>query len=526
MINNKHIWPTILIACVILIVMLLAVYFSVHFIISNLLENKIEKLDEKVFIAVTVLFLLINTIATIIRQRKLTKLLYTDPVTDSYNWKWFLNMTGKTSQSIKVRHGLTHLLNLIRLKFGQKKLNRTHYALVDLQLHRYSNYCACSGVKEGEELLYRISEFLKARLQGKAICCRHSNADFAIFYPCVGDSREACEKDCNYKLRILLAELTGLQAMRKLHFHAGVYILDDISNQKNLDFDQLFTFAKYAIGKGNSNSTDQIFFFDEKMLEEQSWLRFVEENMEDALENEEFLVYLQPKYSPKDRRLVAAEALVRWNNPEKGMVSPGLFIPIFEENGFITRLDDYMITKVSKMQAEWTLQKKKQVPISVNVSRAHFSLEDLADHICNLVDSYGASHELIELEVTESAFFDDKEVLTETVKELKARGFTVSMDDFGAGYSSLNSLKDIPIDVVKLDGEFFRGDDTDKRGEVIVKETIQLAKNLQMKVVAEGIEKEEQVEFLKEAGCDMIQGFYFARPMPVNEYESLVEKDA
>ena len=142
------------------------------------------------------------------------------------------------------------------------------------------------------------------------------------------------------------------------------------------------------------------------------------------------------------------------------------------------------------------------------------------------MDAYGPRHELIELEVTESAFFDDKDILVETVKQLKAYGFHVSMDDFGAGYSSLNSLKDIPLDVLKLDGEFFRGEDDDGRGEIVVKEAIQLARNLDMRVVAEGIERKEQVDFLAGQGCDMIQGFYFAKPMPVAEFEEKVEKDA
>ena len=209
------------------------------------------------------------------------------------------------------------------------------------------------------------------------------------------------------------------------------------------------------------------------------------------------------------------------------MITPSHFIPIFERTGFITQLDDYMISKVAKMQAEWMIQGRKMIPISVNVSRAHFAQEGLAEHICGLVDAYGPDHGLIELEVTESAFFDDKDILIETVKQLKAYGFRVSMDDFGAGYSSLNSLKDIPLDVLKLDGEFFQGDEEGaKRGEIVVREAIRLARDLDMCVVAEGIEKKEQVDFLTRQGCDMIQGFYYAKPMPVEEFEKKVEEDA
>ena len=266
-------------------------------------------------------------------------------------------------------------------------------------------------------------------------------------------------------------------------------------------------------------------FFDETMLADQSWELWVENNMDAALAAGEFQVYLQPKYSPADERLVGAEALVRWNSPEKGLIQPSRFIPIFEENGFITKLDDFMIAQVSKLLAEWTVQGKRMVPVSVNVSRAHFALEGLAEHISQLVDSYGPRHELLELEVTESAFFDDKEILISTVKQLKVYGFSISMDDFGAGYSSLNSLKDIPLDVLKLDGEFFRGSDESGRGAVIVEEAIRLARELNMRVVAEGVERREQVDFLACLGCDMIQGVYYAKPMPVEELEARAARD-
>ena len=168
---------------------------------------------------------------------------------------------------------------------------------------------------------------------------------------------------------------------------------------------------------------------------------------------------------------------------------------------------------------------QKQIPVSVNISRVHFVKEDLAEHICHLVDGYGADHALIELELTESAFFGNKKLLQTILKKLKMCGFCLAIDDFGAGYSSLNSLKDLPIDVLKLDMDFFRGEDTLQRGEIVVKETIRLAKALDMKIVAEGIEKKEQVEFLAEQGCDMIQGFYFAKPMPVDQFNQIMKRE-
>ena len=243
--------------------------------------------------------------------------------------------------------------------------------------------------------------------------------------------------------------------------------------------------------------------------------------MEEALNNSEFEVYLQPKYGANSRSLAGAEALIRWNSSKFGFVSPGRFIPIFEKNGFITKIDDYMLRKVAELQKKWQEEGKQIVPVSVNISRVHFAREDLAEHICEIVDSVGISREGIELELTESAFFEEKDALIGIVRKLKDMGFAISMDDFGTGFSSLNSLKDLPLDVLKLDAEFFRGSGIrDERGSAIVAATIQLAKSLGMKTVAEGIEEEEQVNFLAEKGCELIQGYYFDKPLPIEEFEN------
>ena len=464
-------------------------------------------------VPVTLLF--VNTIRSVIMQRRMTQLIYLDTVTGGRNWLYFQNNAGRI---------LTRLWN-----------NKKTYAMVNLHFERYHNYRACYGVKSGEELLEAMSGFLSARMDKNEAFARYEGADFGLLLQCAGENEEEYQENCKKRIRSLLAELTGLRPDQKIHFHAGInmippYIAEDgkwYHTRKDVDIDELYAYANAARLESDGVEEQRITFFDHDMLGRQKWERWVEDNMEAALRNEEFQVYLQPKYSPVTAKLVGAEALVRWVSLATGLISPGHFIPIFERTGFITQLDDYMISQVAKMQAEWMIQGKKMIPISVNVSRAHFAQEGLAQHICQLVDAYGPSHELIELEVTESAFFDDKDILVDTVKQLKDYGFRVSMDDFGAGYSSLNSLKDIPLDVLKLDGEFFRGDDDgSRRGEIVVKEAIQLAKNLDMSVVAEGIEKKEQVDFLARQGCDMIQGYYYAKPMPIEEFEKKVEEDA
>ena len=466
-----------------------------------------------ILLLIPLIFLFVNTILNIRMQHRVTKLLYMDPVTGGNNWLYFQSYAGK----------------LLANGWNSRKT----YAMVNLHLERYTNYLSCYGSKQGEELLECMDGFLRARMKRKEVFGHYGRADFGLIFRCEGADEEECRNNCYRRLRSLLAELAGLQPERKLHFHAGVCMIPSVNvaigswyeKRKNVDIDQLFSFANTA-QSASHNELEQIFFFDEKLLEEQGWEQWVENNMQAALAAGEFQVYLQPKYTPTDRRLVGAEALVRWVCPEKGMIPPGRFIPLFERNGFIMKLDDYMLSQIAKLQAEWKVQGKKTVPISVNISRAHFTQEGLAEHISQLVDGYGPKHKLIELEVTESAFFDDKNVLIDTVKQLRAYGFPISMDDFGAGYSSLNSLKDIPLDVLKLDSEFFRGEDGTGRGASIVREAISLARELNMRVVAEGIELREQVDFLAALGCDMIQGYYFAKPMPVSEFEARVAVDA
>ena len=464
-------------------------------------------------IPVTLLF--VNTICSAFMQRRMTRLIYLDTVTEGRNWLYFRNYAQRT---------LTRIWN-----------NKKAFAMVNLQLERYHNYRACYGIKASEELLASMNGFLNARMGKNEAFARYEGADFGLLLQCTGETEQEYQDNCVKRIRSLLAELTGLRPDQKIHFHAGInmippYIAEDgkwYHTRKDVDIDELYTYANAARMESDALEEQRITFFNQDMLGRQKWERWVEDTMESALHNEEFQVYLQPKYSPASGKLVGAEALVRWVSLSTGLITPGHFIPIFERTGFIIQLDDYMISRVAKMQAEWMIQGKKMIPISVNISRAHFAQEGLAEHICQLVDAYGPSHDLIELEVTESAFFDDKDILIETVKQLKAYGFRVSMDDFGAGYSSLNSLKDIPLDVLKLDGEFFRGDDDgSRRREIVIREAIQLAKNLDMHVVAEGIEKKEQVDFLARQGCDMIQGFYYAKPMPVEEFEKRVEGDA
>jgi EAL domain-containing protein (putative c-di-GMP-specific phosphodiesterase class I) len=336
----------------------------------------------------------------------------------------------------------------------------------------------------------------------------HSAAHFAVLL--IYNDRTELEE----RIREMVKDLETINEEHKFSFWVGV---DRLITRRNVDIEKEYNNAGAARAT-ISGDESAIVFFDEKMVEEQKWIDTINEKQQKALDNEEFVVFYQPKYDPCTDELKGAEALVRWNNPEHGMISPGRFIPIFENNGFITRLDHYMLRHVAEDQRKWMDNGYKCVPVSVNVSRAHFIENDLAEQVRDIVDRSGTPRDMIEIELTESAFFDDRKALISTLRKLKEYGFTVSMDDFGSGYSSLNSLKELPLDVLKLDADFFRNDEGDGRGQIVVAQAIRLAKDLNMKTVAEGVETKEQVEFLAEHGCDMIQGFFYAKPMPKEEY--------
>lgn len=456
-----------------------------------------------VLLMLAVLVIMLTNSHKIHKSRKrMNEVFYMDEVTGKHNWMWFLT---NAEQILK-----------------KKKNAFTKFAVLDIVFVNYRNFCVCHSVEEGEKMLIKVDELIQSRLEKNELIAHYASANFAAMLKY--SDRDALEE----RVKSIVRELEHIDDGHKFSFHVGIYRIGESLGEdgkavkrKDIDIDREYNNACTARATLSDNDDSAVAFFDEEMVREQKWIDTVQERQHKAITEEEFLVYYQPKYDPRTTELKGAEALIRWVWPEKkeeGMISPGRFIPIFEKNGFITEIDHYMLRHVAKDQKEWLDAGFKCVPVSVNVSRAHFIESDLAEQIRDVVDSYGTPHELIEIELTESAFFDDKNAMISTIKKLKEYGFTVSMDDFGAGYSSLNSLKEMPLDVLKLDADFFRNDEGDGRGQIVVAEAIKLAKNLNMRTVAEGVEIKEQVEFLAGQGCDMIQGYYFAKPMARDEY--------
>ena len=446
-----------------------------------------------------IVLLLVNMFSTLIYQRNMSKVFFTDPITRGHNWMWF---SVRGEQLLKKRRSAA-----------------VSYAVLDLVFVKYRNYCVCHSVVEGEEMLYKVDRILSSSLNKKELASHYASANFALLL------KFKDREELKARIQQIINKLETIGKDHKFTFHVGVYVVENIKDakgravkRKDIDIEREYNNACTARSTLEDSDESAIAFFDENLLEEQKWIDIVMEHRRSAIENEEYVIYYQPKYDPKTNKLRGVEALIRWNSPELGFKSPGTFIPILEKNGFIQDIDHYMITHVARAQKAWLDAGYECVPASVNVSRAHFIEDDLAEQIRDAVDAEGCPRNLLEIELTESAFFDDKKALIDTILKLKEYGFMVSMDDFGSGYSSLNSLKDMPLDILKLDAEFFRGDINGGRGEIVISKAISLAKSLNMLTVAEGVEFKEQVDFLAEKGCDMIQGYFFAKPMPGEEY--------
>ncbi|MBP3754683.1 MAG: GGDEF domain-containing protein [Lachnospiraceae bacterium] len=459
------------------------------------------------FFIIFMLFL-VNMIGNIKSQKRSMKLFFMDLATGGHNRMWYIY---KGEALLKKRSSASY-----------------QYAVVSLLSVKYNTFCMCHSVSEGEEIIRKVSDCIGRHITRHEVFAHESPESFMLLL------RVKDQDELTGRLGAIISDLEKIDNNHSFTYHLGVSVLlpprdvnGRVLRRRYIDLEQDYNNAVTARNTLNGKEDSGVAYFDLKLVEERKWHDQVEEHCREALVNQEFLVYYQPKYDPVTGLMRGTEALIRWQSPTLGFVSPGKFIPIFEHNGFITEIDHYMLERVAMDQKKWMDEGIECVPISVNISRAHFIESDLAEQIRDTMDRAGAPRNLIEIELTESAFFDDKNALIKTISKLKEYGFAVSMDDFGSGYSSLNSLKDMPLDILKLDAEFFRGDGQGERGKIVVSETIKLARSLNMRTVAEGVEIKEQVDFLAEHGCDMIQGFYYAKPMPADEYvKKLAEKKA
>lgn len=308
--------------------------------------------------------------------------------------------------------------------------------------------------------------------------------------------------------------LTGFRDMEyRLIF--GVAIVEDRTLHTRRHGDNA-AIARQSI-KGNA--LNNIGFFNGRMKSDLHKKQSIEDDMMNALLGNQFVMYLQPKFSISSQRIIGAEALARWIHPEKGMISPADFIPVFEENGFILKLDQIIWESACKKIREWIGKGIKPVPISVNISREYIHSFDVVGEMLRLVKKYDIPIKLLELEITETT---DAEGVSDVVQKMKDAGFTMLMDDFGSGYSSLNMLQKTQFDVLKIDRGFLSEFMESSRGRKIISHTISMSHDIGLDIIAEGVETSEQARFLSDCGCDSAQGFYYSRPITQEEFDKML----
>jgi diguanylate cyclase (GGDEF)-like protein len=289
----------------------------------------------------------------------------------------------------------------------------------------------------------------------------------------------------------------------------GVYHIQDNATE----VEKIYARASNAAQMCKRIHSQYISYFDEKMSIQEADEEMIVSEMKNALETGQFIAYYQPKYSLKTDRMYGAEALVRWKHPTKGLIAPGRFIPAFEKNGFIKDLDLFMWNTVAKQLRAWIDAGLEPTPVSVNISRVSLNNKNIVEVISDIVKKNNIPPSLLNLEITESAYMDNPEIMTDLVNDFKKHGFIIMMDDFGSGYSSLNTLKNIPVDILKIDMKFIEGEDKEGKGRIILSSVIRMAGWLGMPVIVEGVEEEYQSNFLRSMGCGYIQGYFYARPM-------------
>ena len=383
-------------------------------------------------------------------------------------------------------------------------------ALADIEKFKFIN--DQYGTEKGDEVLRGFADVI-SQLQehGGGICCRVMADSFAMLY-----AESLLETATLVDIHRASEVLDG--SLPRLKIYVGRCLVDD----KSLSVSALLDRAAIAKETVKGRYDAYIATFDDSMRTGILHQQRIISQMNSALQSGQFEVWFQPQYDHSDASLSGAEALVRWRHPEDGLIPPGDFIPLFERNGFIYELGKYVWESTCASLRKWIDAGIAPVPVSVNISRYDVFRSDLVDVIQGLVEKYSLPASMLRLEITESAFSESAEQIIEVVKRLISLGFAVEIDDFGSGYSSLNTLKDVPAQTLKMDMRFFENSRNSRRGGNIIESVVRMAKWLGMSVIAEGVEEKEQADYLKSVGCSYIQGYYYAKPMPLSAYEALL----
>ncbi len=454
-------------------------------------------------------------------------------------WKWVLIVFAVIAIALAVYTVLTHKMANMKVQrkeyeLLQKKIqldevtglyNRTYFfelvkewmdetnedlCIITMDIANFKVVNEIYGMNVGDELLKEVAEHVRNIGKEHKVIAARFMADH--YYMCMTkEDFEAVHFPKSFKTFLEDIDIKVIY---------GVFVAEDGNKMPvNVMCDRAFV----AAHDRNYTYTEYIHFYNDAERKQIMVEQEIENEMEKAMENHDFYIVVQPKYNSVSERIVGGEALVRWQHPEKGIISPGIFIPVFEKNGFIIQLDYYVWEETCRLLEKMKENGIKTVPVSVNVSRAHFYGSELIPKLKELIEKYHLEASDIELEITESICGEDPETIYDKIRELQNLGFKIAMDDFGSGYSSLNMLKEMPLDILKMDLKFLDGDQ--EKGQKILKALIDMAHTLDLKVVVEGVEILSQVEFLRQFEACSIQGYYYSRPLVGDVFEEVVSKE-
>ena len=439
----------------------------------------------------------------------------------------FLNNRKKHAlQKMAYFDSLTNIYTIEKFKIDAKtilaKAHANEYVLLCLDINNFKYINNTFGYESGDIILKEVVKHIRSfhPIEGNKhnyLFARISSDHFVILITQNNLDALLTHLKTISNNPIYINEMLSIP---NVHFSIGYYTIDSLSEELNILLDK----ANYARKIGKVYHDHNIKSYTTQMHEAILWEKEVIMHMEQSLNNKEFTAYFQPKYDFKNEQLVGAEALARWNHSTKGMIPPIKFIPIFEKNGFIKKLDFFILEETCRFLAYCKQQNLPLVPISVNFSRVQLQDENLKEHVIAIVDKYEVDHALIEIELTENVLLEDPLSIIGVMSQIRNVGFTISIDDFGSEYSSLRLISQLPIDVLKIDKTFVDHCFDNDKGIIIIQKIIELAKVISLQTVAEGVETKQQAQLLKDMGCDIAQGYYYGKPLEKSEFLVLLKK--
>ncbi|MGN0140645.1 MAG: putative bifunctional diguanylate cyclase/phosphodiesterase [Roseburia sp.] len=412
----------------------------------------------------------------------------------------------------------TFMTNLYNLRAFQYKAAEEmvenpdkHFAMIVLDFANFKSINEFCGRDAGDELLRCVADALREQLR-EHVVLSHFRADiFGMLTP-FNKTEELIE---------IIQRIDSRISAHKILYRPLPAFGICIADSPTMSVSVMRDYATMALNSIKGKFYAKYAFFDEHMRQQMLMDKMIENNIVDALESNQIRLYVQPKINMATGKIIGGEALVRWQHPKRGLVPPAEFMPVLEKNGLVIDLDICIWTQVFQFIGKRLAEGKKVVPISINISRMHIHDNSFRKLLLNLAEEYHVPLEYVPLELTESGFLESEETMYEHMRYLKKHGFLLSMDDFGTGYSTLTMLKDQPVDEIKIDRAFITDIDNPKCQSVI-RHTLNMLSDLNLKIIAEGVEEPKQQDFLLDCGCTNAQGFLYYKPIPVERFEALL----